>query len=307
MTQNERYAVVVVTHNRKELLKECIRSIESQTVSASNVIIVNNASNDGTNEYLNALKVKCKDINYDIVELGQNIGGAGGFAKGMDIALKKSVNCVLLIDDDAVLDSRYMEQVLMARRDNIEYKAFAGTVMVNGVIDVNHRRNISKYGMLLKECSRENYENKTFVCDIASFCGMVVNTDIIKNIGLPHAEYFIYDDDLEYSLRINEYSRFLVVPSAFLNHKVKTVVEKYRRYGWKDYYGIRNRLLVIDEHGNAVDKLIGAIYIFWNFAFRNWLFSVFRVDRYDWKYEKETVKRAIKDYKMMRKGLRCGL
>lgn len=45
------YAVVIVTYNRELLLRECVQQVEKQTVSASKVIIVNNASTDGTQKY----------------------------------------------------------------------------------------------------------------------------------------------------------------------------------------------------------------------------------------------------------------
>ena len=44
------YAVVVVTYNRLELLKECLEQVENQTIPAKKVIVVNNASTDGTEQ-----------------------------------------------------------------------------------------------------------------------------------------------------------------------------------------------------------------------------------------------------------------
>lgn len=56
------YAVVVVTYNRLELLKECLKQVENQTVPAQKIIVVDNASTDGTAEYLREYKGKRQAI-----------------------------------------------------------------------------------------------------------------------------------------------------------------------------------------------------------------------------------------------------
>lgn len=292
--KTSKYAVVIVTYNREQLLRECVYSIQSQTIPAECIIIVNNASTDGTSVYLEQLSSESNV--YEIIDSRENIGGAGGFARGIEAASRKNIDCILIIDDDAMLESRYMEYLLHARQLHPEYGALAGTVKVNGAIDTFHRKTLSKRGMLLKNCPQEEYLKEYFECDIASFCGMLVDVDIIKKIGFPHAEYFIWHDDTEYSLRIIKHSRFLVVPQAVLNHKTKPRQEVYpRRYDRRDYYAVRNRILMVKEHGTFIDRVINYADMFVNVVFRNWLFGVMKRDGYDWKYERELVKEAIRD------------
>lgn len=290
-----KYAVVIVTYNREELLRECIENVENQTAAPDSIIIVNNASTDSTAVYLKELKEK--DRRFDIIDLSQNIGGAGGFAKGIGRSLEKDVNCVLLIDDDAMISEDYMQQILQARRQQPQYKAFAGTVRTEGKIDTFHRRNLRKKGLMSKNCTEQEYEQPCFACDIASFCGMVLDMELVRQIGLPRAEYFIWYDDTEYSLRIcRQLSRFLVVTAAELNHKTKnSAAVQPRRYDWKDYYAVRNRLLMVREHGNLTDRMVNFLNLFIHVIFRNWLFSIIKKDNYDWKYERQLVKAAIRN------------
>lgn len=293
MARNE-YAIVIVTYNREQLLRECIRQAADQTVRAASIIIVNNASTDGTQIYLETLERQ--DRIYDIINLPQNIGGAGGFARGIERAAEKDVEYILIIDDDAMLAPDYMELLLRARQSHPQYKAFAGTVKVNGRIDTFHRRTVSKVGLLFKNCGEEAYQKPHFECEIASFCGMLLDTELVRTIGLPHSEYFIWHDDAEYSLRIRRYTKFLVVPGAVLHHKTKPPAMVYpRRYDWKDYYSIRNRILMLREHGTIFDRVINSIDLFIHVRFRNWLFGFIKKDRYDWKYENDITKRAIRD------------
>lgn len=289
-----KYAIVIVTYNRKQLLHECIENVQKQTMQASSIIIINNASTDTTGSYLETLQKE--NTIYDIVNLPENIGGAGGFAKGIERSLEKNVDCVLLIDDDAMIAEDYMEQILQARQSEPAYQAFAGTVKTNDIIDTFHRRTISKVGMLFHNCSEEEYQQPYFLCEVASFCGMVLDISLIKQIGLPHAEYFIWHDDAEYSLRVRKYSKFLVVTNAVLNHKTKQNTTTFpRRYNWKDYYAVRNRIWMLREHGTLADRFINWMDLFIHVIFRNWLFGVVQRDGYDWKNEKDMVKKAVRD------------
>lgn len=292
--QQVNYSIVVVTYNRETLLRECISRIEQQTIRAGKVIIVNNASTDGTAAYLKSLNEQSEI--YHIINCRENVGGAGGFAAGIKAAMDIGTECVLIIDDDAMLAADYMEKLLKAREQHQEYQAFAGSVKVEGKIDTYHRKTLSKKGFFLQNCEEDLYKQEYFECDIASFCGMLVDSEVIEKIGLPHADYFIWHDDTEYSLRIKKHSKFLVVPGAELNHKTKINATTYpRRYEWKDYYAVRNRILFVREHGTFVDKVINYTDLFINVIFRNWLFGILKRDNYDWKYEKDTVKKAIKD------------
>lgn len=289
-----KYAIIITTYNRKQLLQECIDRVCQQTVPADSIIIVNNASTDGTNDYLEQFSLT--DSRYDIINLPDNIGGAGGFAKGIECALQKSVDCVLLIDDDAMLADDFMEQLLKARQEHPQYKAFAGIVKANGKIDIAHRKNFSRVGLLPVNIKAEEYNKPYFECEVASFCGMLVDTDVIHKIGLPHAEYFIWHDDAEYSLRINQYSKFLTVTGAELVHKTKPVrTTGKRRYDWREYYAVRNRILMVREHGNVFDQIVNNIDLFINVIFRNWLFSMIKKDDYDWNYERRLVQEAIRN------------
>ena len=289
-----KYAIVIVTYNREQLLHECIENVQKQTIRASSIIIVNNASTDTTSRYLETLEKE--NTIYDIVNLPENIGGAGGFTKGIERSLEKNVDCVLLIDDDAMIAEDYMEQVLQARQSEPAYQAFAGTVKTNDIIDTFHRRTISKVGMLFHNCSEEEYQQPYFLCEVASFCGMVLDISLIKQIGLPHAEYFIWHDDAEYSLRVRKYGKFLVVTNAVLNHKTKQNTTTFpRRYNWKDYYAVRNRIWMLREHGTLADRFVNWMDLFIHVIFRNWLFGVVKRDGYDWKNEKDMVKKAVRD------------
>ena len=289
---NTKYAIVITTYNREHLLRECIEKVNAQTIPPEIILIVNNASTDGTYEYIEGLPAR--DSRYIIINLSKNIGGAGGFAKGIEAVINKCVDCVLLIDDDAMLSEDYMQQTLYARQNNPQYRAFAGTVWSNGKIDTSHRKNFSRIGLLQKPIEVDAYNKPYFACDAASFCGMLVDMEIIRLVGVPHAEYFIWQDDAEYSLRIKKHTLFLNVTEAKLTHRTNPPqLNGKRRYDWREYYAVRNRILMVREHGNICDRIVNSIDLFIHVVFRNWLFGLLKKDNYNWEYEKYLVKEAI--------------
>lgn len=105
-----KFAVTIVTYNRLELLKECVQQVLSQTVPFSYICIVDNHSTDGTSKYLDQLVAETQTASSDknkpefhILHLPENIGGAGGFAKGIDDLGKTDCDWILIIDDDAMI------------------------------------------------------------------------------------------------------------------------------------------------------------------------------------------------------------
>ena len=79
----KKLGVVIVTYNRINLLQECVDHVLEQTVPFNSIIIVDNNSNDGTSNYLNSLSNNKK---IHIISLKENLGGSGGFYKGMEYA-----------------------------------------------------------------------------------------------------------------------------------------------------------------------------------------------------------------------------
>ncbi|NUS50267.1 MAG: glycosyltransferase, partial [Nocardioidaceae bacterium] len=88
---------VVVTWNRWELLQECLAALAAQTHRLAAVVVVDNASTDGTGDLLAR-----EHADLDVVTLTENTGGAGGFAAGIERALTHEPDLVWLLDDDTV-------------------------------------------------------------------------------------------------------------------------------------------------------------------------------------------------------------
>ncbi len=202
-------AVVIVTYNRVELLKECLACVCGQTIPFSRVIVVDNHSTDGTAEFLAARE------DLDVIREPENLGGAGGFYDGLQRASQGEYDWVLIIDDDAMIAPDYMEKLLDYANAHTGIYGLAGKVVTEGHIDVSHRRRITNRLLYVESnVTTGEYQKESFSCDAATFCGLLLQGKKMREIGLPQKGYFLWYDDIEYCLRLQECGGVTVVPGS---------------------------------------------------------------------------------------------
>lgn len=253
---------VIVTFNRKELLLEAIRSLMNQSVHIEKIIIIDNHSTDGTFKLLEESGILEKEqVEYFYLE--KNIGGSGGFEYGLKKAMEYDLDWITLSDDDAIYSPNYFSLIENAIQENHEIKIFTGTVKLpDGRIQITHRRSISNWSIISDTFIPEDSYSQNFYLDLFTFVGVTISTDLIKIIGLPEKDYFIWWDDIEYSLRARRYTKILNISDAIIKHKTKVISMDFsKKYvvDWREYYGWRNKIFTLRKH--ASNKLTINIYL----------------------------------------------
>lgn len=238
--------VVVVTYNRLDKLKETLSCYEKQTYQPHCILVVNNSSTDGTKEFLtNEWRKSNTGYKKVIVNCDTNIGGAGGFALGMEKIQEYDSDFVFIADDDAFAAHNCFE-LLVNYYDNYDKKEEIGAVCTSvincGEFATGHRRIVKKGLFTIKEesVSDESYNLESFEFDQVSFVGAMFKTSVVKQIGVPISEYFIQYDDIEYSTRVrNSGYKMVCVPKSRMDHNTgaENIV-----FSWKNYYSARNRM-----------------------------------------------------------------
>ena len=188
-------AAVVVTYNRRDMLMECIRHLAAQS-AACDILVVDNASSDGTGEAVQALNVP--GLWYR--NTGANIGGAGGFSFGMKWAVEYGYDLVWVMDDDAFPEADALEQLLKA--DEMlsgEYGFLSGAVLWKD--GSGCRMNVPNVARGYGE-DMARLKNGLIRVDQATFVSMLIPATVIRKAGLPVKEFFIWGDDVEFSRRI---------------------------------------------------------------------------------------------------------
>lgn len=247
---NTSIGIVIVTFNRKNDLQKALKCYEEQSILPKYVVVVDNNSNDGTDEILKQWSQAKTDFNKYVVTLNKNIGGSGGFHTGLQKAMELDANWIWVADDDAFpeLDALEKATKFLNNQDNIdEISAICGAVINNGGIDLNHRRRIKKNIFTIEQIpvDKELYNKEYFDLELFSYVGSIINKKYIEKVGLPEKEYFIFYDDTEHSYRLAKEGCILCVPSIKIHHDVPVGAETIN---WKSYYGIRNKLSFIKKH-----------------------------------------------------------
>ena len=240
--------VLIITYNRLALLKECIQAVLSQTWNSFDILVIDNHSTDGTWEYLQALEGK---DSISFLRLGQNTGGSGGFHIGIREALCRGYSHIWLMDDDTVPDSHAAERLLSADRLLGKYGFLVSLpIWKDGSLC---KMNLPLPGQFRREKGRILQEGLLLVRK-ATIVSMLLKAEIVREVGLPIKEFFIWGDDQEYTERISKKYKCYLVLSSVVQHKTKNNLgsdistdspERIERY----FYAYRNELYIAKRNG----------------------------------------------------------
>ncbi len=243
------YAAVIVTYNRRDKLINTLDCFNKQAHPVDYVIVVNNGSTDGTAEVLD--QWKHQDVSRHIVITNENnLGGAGGFYKGLEYAQSLDIDWIWISDDDAYPDKEAIKNldVFINTHDTESVSAICAEVISYNRIATLHRRRIRKklFRIIEEIVPEEEYKKEFFDLDLYSYVGVIIKRTALISAGLPRKEYFIQWDDSEHSLRIGKTGRIIGVPSIRVDHDNE--YSPKAGYQWKDYYLIRNRIDAIHRN-----------------------------------------------------------
>ena len=111
-------AIVIVTYNGRQYLADCFSTIEKQTKKLEEIIIIDNNSTDGTQEYLKNLSLslagQAGGIKIKLILNQKNLGFAKANNQGMETALKDGVDYIFLLNQDTRLAENCLEELLKA-------------------------------------------------------------------------------------------------------------------------------------------------------------------------------------------------
>lgn len=255
-----RYLVAVVpTHNRLAQLRRTIaRLLEVSPQMLAAIVVVDNASDDGTMAWLASLH----DSRLHVLRLSANLGGAGGFAAGLKYALRRlDPDWFLLIDDDA----RPMPGALEAFQasDLTSWDAIAGAAYCPGgeICAANYPmrdpfaslRTFLRTALLGRKgfhLGAQDYaSDRVLPVDAATFVGLFLSRRALELGGLPDRRLFLYGDDVQQTLRLSRAGgRIGFDPALRFEHDTNAPEAGTRGMPlWKLYYRCRNSLIIYRE------------------------------------------------------------
>lgn len=201
---DKKVVAIVVTYNRKKLLKECLEAIYAQTVRIDTLILIDNASTDGTTEFLKENGFMDRPgFSYNLMD--SNLGGSGGFYEGMK-RVSDDVDWVWIMDDDTIPNPDCLEKLLKASMFIKEDASFFASSVFG---PENEPMNIPSVDFSLTENGYPNWyfnlNQKMVKIKDATFVSLLIKGSALRKCGLPCREYFIWGDDTEYTTRLTTY------------------------------------------------------------------------------------------------------
>ncbi|MFC6260631.1 glycosyltransferase family 2 protein [Levilactobacillus fujinensis] len=233
---------VVVTYNRVGLLQKCLHAILTQSVGVAHVLVVDNHSTDGTPKVVAGMT----DSRLIYRRLDANYGGAGGFKRGISAAIRETADDFFwLMDDDTMPTQTALAALLQAREQVPQFGFLTANVRWKDDSPMNVPPIASDWA--------ESTRNGVIKVHEASFVSLFVSRARVHEVGLPFADFYIWHDDTEFTLRLAEAGNGYYVPSAIVIHESQSnqapliyrdVADRIPRY----YYLYRNEMYICRKH-----------------------------------------------------------
>lgn len=247
-------AVIVLNYNNYEDTVECVRSVEALRYPRCSVVIVDNASPDGSGlMLLNTFK------EHTVIISERNGGYAAGNNIGIRYALERNADYILILNNDATVTPDILDHLIGYAEAHTEVgllnarvyfpgttELFAAAGRVNKLLCTGQ----NKGAITIKKHETDELKNVDYACGVL----MLVRSKVFHDVGLLDEKYFMYHEDLEFSQRVLTSYTMVYVPDAIAYHK------SGGGKGWKNYtelylyYHTRNRFLVF-EHSSWFYKL----------------------------------------------------
>lgn len=209
-------AAVVVTYNRIELLKQCITALQSQTGLKElgynlEIIVIDNAGSDGTESWAENMSQNGELI---YLNTGSNLGGAGGFNYGLKFAAKFNYKYIWLMDDDCMPSPGALETLLKFAEANSGKFGFLASKVLwkdGSICEMNRQRQtltrtVKSFDVLVTQVA------------MSSFVSLLIPTEVVRQLGLPIKEFYIWTDDWEYTRRISRRYPCYLINDSVVTH-----------------------------------------------------------------------------------------
>jgi GT2 family glycosyltransferase len=244
-------SIIIVNYNGKKFLSDCLSSVLNQSYKNYEVILVDNASVDGSVNF-----VKKNFPSVKIIQSKRNLGFAGG--NNLGIKASKG-DYIVLLNFDTIVKPNWLEELIKAAESNSQVGIVGSKLLLfdrktlnsTGIQFSYKLCNGSDRGIGEIDNGQYDSEAKQDVLGVC-FASALIKRKVIEDIGLLDEKTFLFFEDLDYCIRarLRGY-KVLYCPSSVVYHKLGASHKKESIRIKK--YGLRNRFRVLLKN-----------YSFWN-------------------------------------------
>lgn len=240
-------SIVILLYNSREDLVECIPSLLSQTYQDFEIVVVDNASTDNSEEFLRTNYPEIK-----IIQTGKNLGYAAGNNEGFKVSKGKYI---VVVNPDTVAEPEWLDELIKPLENDITIAATTSKILtyyqkdkINTCANKNHPTGLTFCRGLDKSLYEfEDYQEVSAV----SGCSFAIRTDILNSINGFDSDFFLYLEDADLSWRLRFVGgKIMYVPRSVIYHKFKLSITP-----WKEFYLERNRYLMLLKNFDSATLL----------------------------------------------------
>ena len=266
-----RVVVIVLNWNNEPDTAACLDSLMVQRDAAFEVLLVDNASADGSGDRLHQ---RFPGVAY--LETKENLGYAGGNNRGIEWALERGAEWVVVLNNDTILAPTCLHSLLktassdariaalsplVTRYDDPDAVWFAGghidRARAVGVHDGENESAERWIEMNASAAPARSWYPSTFLCG----CCLLLRAEALRSVGGFREDYFAYVEDLELSRRLSRAGWALGwAPAARLVHRVPPTAQ--RASAFQIRLRDRNRRRFVRDGYSPVWKLIFAVWFY---------------------------------------------
>ena len=279
--------VVLVNWNGGELTIPCIESLMAGVVAPDRIIVVDNASTDGSAEL-----IAREFPQVEVVLSRDNLGFTGGNNIGIRKFIARGFDYIWVLNNDTVVERDCLKRFLEFVQEYDEVAGCCGKILYHDQRDViwfagatfNPLLLTAKHkGALQRDTGRyDRIERTAFITG----CCMFVKKEAWEKVGMFDERFFAYGEDFDWCMRAKALDlQLFFVPEAVMYHKVSASMLKLRKTGSAGstsprviYLVTRNRLYILRKHAkNRAQKTLAMVlFAFWITYYASALIILFR-------------------------------
>ena len=266
--------MIIIHFNDKKTTLNCLNSVVKLRKPPGikfNVVVVDNGSQQPF-----TLPEKLRGEKFELIRSDANLGFTGGNNMGIHHAIELyNSQFIWLANNDTTFDSRCLEELLKASLAHTDWGMISPKIyfspgrefhkqsysaqergrviwFAGGVIDWRH---LTAFHRGVDELDRGQFDGQTET-DFCTGCGVFVRREVLEKIGYLDKRYFLYFEDVDWSLRaLDSGYKLAFWPKAVMWHE-NAGSSGGSGSNLQLYYQERNRSLLAWLHGDYQAKLI---------------------------------------------------
>ncbi len=232
-------SIIIVNYNGERVLGDCLRAVEGQRLKDFEIVLVDNASTDGSMSLAGHLREGWKATPFNLISLQENRGFTGGNIEGLRHC---SGDYIVLLNNDTEPDRGWLQALVDAAEAHPEVGICASKLINHGtrrIDSAGDRFSTALRGFKRGEGDADNGFNREEYIFGACAGAALYRRSMLDEIGFLDEDFFLIHEDTDLNWRAQLAGwKVLYVPSAVVYHKVRSTIG--RKSDLAMYYTVRN-------------------------------------------------------------------